>query len=272
MAFLLFFPGLFNLYMSFQRWIPGKTPPIYFVGVKNYLHIFMGDTRFWNSIFRVFYFTALAVPLALVLGYLIANLFNREFKGKRIFRTLILLPMVGTPVAVALIWRLMYNPMLGIANYLLEIVRLPPSNWIGSQATVIPSLALVSIWQGTPLVMLIILAALQSLPSQFLEAAKLDGASYFQYVRHIQLPLIKPHIIVALIFRLIDSLKVFDIIFVMTRGGPGRASETLNLYTFLQAFFYFEIGYASALAVILFGMVLMINLILIRIRVRAWSY
>jgi multiple sugar transport system permease protein len=178
--------------------------------------------------------------------------------------------MVATPVAIALVWMMMYNPTLGVMNYLVSLVGLGPYTWVSNAALVIPALAVVDTWEWTPLITLITLAGLATLPIEPYESAVIDGASAAQMFWRITLPLLRPTIIVALLFRAIDCLKTFDIIYVMTQGGPGFASETLNVYTFQVGLFYFHMGYASSLLVILFALVLGVSLLLIKVRRGAW--
>jgi multiple sugar transport system permease protein len=195
-----------------------------------------------------------------------ALLFNREFWGRGLLRTLAILPMVATPTAIALVFVMMYHPTLGVANYLLSVAGLPPFPWTYSSHTALYALALVDVWQWTPLIMLIALAGLASLPREPYEAAHLDGASPLQAFWHITLPLLRPTLVVAILFRAIDALKTFDIIFVMTQGGPANASETINILLFNQAFSYFNMGYAASMAVALFALVMGASLILIKVR------
>jgi multiple sugar transport system permease protein len=183
-----------------------------------------------------------------------------------------LLPMVSTPVAVALIWVVMFNPSLGILNYFLTCIGLKPLLWLGHPSTALSSLILMDTWKWTPFMVLILHSGLQSLPITPFEAARIDGASRWQTFRYVTLPLLRPSIAVSLIFRTMDSLKTFDTIYVMTEGGPNNATEILNIYTFQTGFKYFHIGYASALAVILVLFVFAVNLLLIKLRERSWSY
>ena len=179
------------------------------------------------------------------------------------------MPMMATPVAIALVWTMMFHPQLGVLNYLLSLVGLPPQLWVFHPATVIPSLVLVETWQWTPLVMLIVLGGLASLPLDPYEAAKIDGASGWDMFRHISLPLVWPHIVVALVIRTIDALKAFDTIFVISNGGPGTSSETLNIFLYLQAFAFYDMGYASAVVVVFFVIILLISLVLFSARRQA---
>jgi len=250
---LIVAPILANFVLSLYDWFVGGRP--LFIGVENYYRA-LGDQRFWNGLRNTFYFTLLAVPLQLVIGLGIAILFNRDFPGKGLARTIILLPMVATPVAIALIWALMFNPSLGILNYFLESLGLPRSLWVAQSNLAIPSLVLVDIWQWSPMIALILLAALQGVPIEHYEAARIDGANAWQSFWHITLPGIRSAIVVALILRSIDALKTFDIIYVITEGGPGTASETLNVYAFKTGFQFFHIGYAATLLIFLMFTVL----------------
>ncbi len=252
-------PVLANFVLSTYDWFISGRPR--FIGLENYQNV-LTDWRFWNGIKNTFYFTALAVPLQLVFGLAVAVLFNREFPGKGLVRTIILLPMVATPVAIALIWALMFNPSLGVLNYFLESLSLPRSLWVADANLVIPSLVIVDIWEWTPMVALILLAALQGVPIEYYEAARIDGASGWQSFWHITLPSIRAAIVIALILRSIDALKTFDIIYVITQGGPGTASETLNVFAFRSGFEFFRAGYSATLLIFLLFVVLGVAVLL----------
>jgi multiple sugar transport system permease protein len=271
-AALIIFPLAFNVYMSLQAWFVSSTTPPAFVGLKNYLEIFGKDARFWNALWITIKFTTVSVAFQLVLGLAIAVYLHREFHGRGVVRTVMLLPMVSTPAAVALIWVIMFNPSLGILNYFLACLGLKPLLWLGHPRTALFSLIFMDTWKWTPFMVLILHSGLQSLPITPFEAARIDGASRWQTFWYVTLPLLRPSIAVSLIFRTMDSLKTFDTIYVMTEGGPNNATEILNIYTFQTGFKYFHIGYASALAVILILFVLAVNLLLIKLRERSWSY
>ena len=263
---LILLPMLANFGLSTYNFFIGSAPN--FVGVANFSEA-LSDTRFWNGLRNTFYFTLLAVPLQLIFGLFIALLFNREFPGKGIVRTIILLPMVATPVAIALIWALMFNPSLGVFNYFLESLGLPRSLWVADAGLVIPSLVLVDVWEWTPFIALILLAALQGVPLEYYEAARIDGANAWQSFLYITLPGIRAAIVVAVILRTIDALKTFDIIYVITQGGPGTASETLNVFAFKTGFEFFRAGYAATLLIFLLFVVLGVSIVLNLIRSRA---
>jgi multiple sugar transport system permease protein len=269
-ALLMAFPVGYTLYMSVHSWYASSVTSPHFIGLENFRRAFVEDDRFSNALWLTVYFTALATALQLVLGVSLALVLNRPFRGKGLVRSIFLLPMVATPVAIALVWMMMYNPTLGVMNYLVGLVGLGPYRWVSNAAIVVPALAVVDTWEWTPLITLITLAGLATLPIEPYESALIDGASVTQMFWRITLPLLRPTIMVALLFRAIDCLKTFDIIYVMTQGGPGFASETLNVYTFQVGLFYFHIGYASSLLVILFALVLGVSLLLIKVRRGAW--
>ena len=268
-ASVIVFPWLFTLYMSGQDWKIGGGAE--FVGLQNYAEL-LRDPRFIESMGHTFYFTVLAVVLPILFGTAAALVFHREFPFRGLLRTIFVMPMMATPVAVALVWTMMFHPQLGVLNYLLSLVGIGPQAWVYSPGTVIPTLILVEVWHWTPLVMLIVLGGLAGLPREPYESALIDGANAWHMFRHITLPLVWPFIMVAIVIRTIDALKAFDTIFVITQGGPGTASETLNIFLYLQAFQFYKIGYASAVVVIFFVIIIMLSLLLLYARQKSkWN-
>jgi len=265
---LLLFPICYTLYFSVHEWFAASQSPPKFVGLQNYINM-MRDPLFLRAVLRTVIYTSLAVVFELLIGIGMALAFSRPFVGRGLARTVFLLPMVATPVAVGLVWLLMFDPVSGVFNYLLSLVNLPPSVWVGDTQTALVSLVLVDVWQWTPLVMLIALGGLATLPQEPYEAALIDGASALQRFWHITIPLLRPYIMVAALFRSVDALKSFDIIYVITRGGPAHSSETLNLYIYNQAFEYLHVGYAAALVVVFFCIVFAVSFVLITLRRRA---
>ena len=258
-AAVIVFPWLFTLFMSVHDWkVSGATP---FVGLA-----MLADERFQWAIVRTLVFTAASVVAPVLLGVWAAVCFSSKFRFQGLARTMFVLPMMATPVAIALVWTMMFHPQLGVLNYLLSLVGLPPSAWVYDAGTVIPTLVMVETWQWTPLVMLIVLGGIASLPQDPYEAAILDGANNWQMFRHITLPLAWPFIVVAAVIRMIDALKAFDTIYVITLGGPGNASETLNILLYQTAFAYYDLGYGSAMVVIFFVLILLISLLLLHVR------
>jgi multiple sugar transport system permease protein len=262
---VILFPWIFTLFMSVHDWHIGGDRS--FIGLHNYQRM-ITDERFGWAVLRTLYFTALSTFLPLILGVAAAVVFHRNFPGRGLARTLFIMPMMATPVAIALVWTMMFHPQLGVLNYLLTSMGLPPSAWVYESATVIPTLVMVETWQWTPLVMLIVLGGLASLPTDPYEAAVLDGANLWQVFYHVTLPLVWPFIMVAAVIRGIDALKAFDTIFVISNGGPGTASETVNILLYLQAFSFYDMGYASAIVVVFFTIILMVTLLMLHFRQR----
>ncbi len=257
---MMFFPILYTVWNSLTGWSLSAGTPATFIGLRNYVNL-IHDSRFLFSIWRTLYFTIIAMVAEMVLGVAIALLLDREFAGRRLVHSIMLLPMIATPVAIAMVWLLMFEPTAGIINFSLRQIHLPGPLWIAGAGSVIPALALVDVWEWTPMIILIALAGLAALPRDPYEAAIVDGASGWQLIWKITLPLLIPTISVAALLRLIDALKTFDIIYTMTGGGPGYSSETLNIYTFQQAFSYYNFGYASSVLVVFFALVLGISLL-----------
>jgi multiple sugar transport system permease protein len=266
---VIVFPWAFTVWMSLHEWTIGGARR--FAGLSNYARL-ATDERFLSSVGHTLVYTALAVILPLVLGTLAALVFSARLPFRGILRGLFVMPMMATPVAIALVWTMMFHPQLGVLNYLLSFVGIGPLAWVFHPATVIPSLVLVETWQWTPLVMLIVLGGLAAIPPEPYESAAIDGASALQKFRYITLPMIAPFLMVAVIIRTIDALKSFDIIYAITQGGPGTASETINLYLYSVAFAYYDVGYGSALAVVLFALVVGLSLLMLHVRQRTkWT-
>jgi len=255
---IIAFPLAYTLWMAVHEYSMGASGPPPFVGLANYRQL-LSNERFLEAIPRTFLFTLIGVLGPTILGTTAALVFARPFPGRGFLRTVFSLPMMATPVSIALIWQMMFHPQLGLLNYLLSQIGIGPQPWIVSRTSVLPSLAMVETWQWTPFVMLIVLGGLAALPTEPYEAARIDGASRWQVLRYVALPLVWPYIMVAIILRAIDALKTFDIIYVMTQGGPGTASETLNIYLYLQAFAFYNIGLASAVVVVYFLLLMVMS-------------
>lgn len=262
---IIVFPWIFTVWMSLHEWKVGA--PTTFVGLFNYKRM-PDDPRFIEAVWHTIVYTVLSVILPLIFGTFAAVVFHNRFPLRGFLRGLFIMPMMATPVAIALIWTMMFHPQLGVLNYLLSLVGLPKSLWVFHPATVIPSLVMVETWQWTPLIMLIVLGGLSAIPSEPYESAMIDGASVWQIFRHITLPLITPFLFIAGMIRMIDALKSFDIIFAITQGGPGSASETINLYLYSVAFVYYDVGYGSAIAVVFFVLIVLLAAIMIYVRQR----
>jgi len=260
------FPLLYLGWMSLHRWsLVGFDPPR-FVGLANFAHL-VQDERFVEALGRTFWFTALGLASNLPLGLGIALLMHERFPGRSLCRALLILPMVATPAAMGLVWVIMLDPTLGIVRYLLGAVGIDhPPLWLSDPDLVVPTLVAVDAWMWTPMVALICIAGLAALPPEPFEAALVDGASALQRFRYLTLPMMLPTLMVAAMLRVMDLLKLIDIVYVMTGGGPGHLSETINLYNYLAALSYDKIGYGSAIALVLFAIVIACTLVLIRLR------
>ncbi|CAH0119312.1 MULTISPECIES: carbohydrate ABC transporter permease [unclassified Paenibacillus] len=218
-----------------------------FVGLSNLFDLFQ-DKRAWASVGKTLQFSFIATFAELALGLAIALYFNRQFPGRKLVRALMLIPMIMTPVVSGLIWRIFYDPNAGIVNYYLGVLGLGNKHdWLGSVDLAMFSVIIADVWQWTPFVFLIMASALDAMPGEPLEAAKVDGANAWQTFRSVVLPLLKPALMVALLLRLMDSIKTFDIIYVMTRGGPSLATETANMYAYIQGFNNFNLSYATVI-------------------------
>jgi multiple sugar transport system permease protein len=264
-AMLMVFPVLYTLFLSFTNWNLTSGSPLSFVGLKSYARV-LTEPRFLHALTRTFLFTFFAVAIESILGVAIAIILNRAFVGKSLAKLLLLLPLVATPVAVGIVFNLFFDPTTGLANFILKSVGLPQALWISSAASVLPSLIIVDVWQWTPMITLIVLAGLAGLSNEPIEAAHVDGASEWQILRYITIPMLMPVILTAMILRLIDALKTFDIIFAMTGGGPGYASETLNIMGYKYSFEYFRMGQSSVILVVLFIVVFGCSLGIMKLR------
>ncbi len=260
---IIIFPWLFTIWMSLNEWKVGS--PTTFVGLANYWRL-PTDPRFVEAVGHTIVYTALSVLLPLIFGTFAAVVFHQKFLGRGFLRGIFIMPMMATPVAIALVWTMMFHPQLGVLNYLLSLVGLPPQLWVFNPNTVIPSLVLVETWQWTPLVMLIVLGGMAAIPTEPYESAQIDGATRWQIFRYISLPMIMPFLFIAAMIRMIDAVKSFDIIFAITQGGPGSASETINLYLYSVAFVYYDVGYASAIVVVFFALIVALAGALLRLR------
>ena len=269
-AAVILFPWAFTVYMSINDWTIGGSQPITNFPA-NYTKL-ASDERFFEATLRTLYYTFLSVFVPVVLGMAAAVVFHNKFPFRGLARGIFILPMMATPSAIALVWKMMFHVEFGVLNYLLELVKIPPFTWVFAAGTVIPSLVLVEVWQWTPLIMIVVLGGLAALPTEPYESALIDGANAWQVFRHITFPLVLPFLMVAVMIRTIDALKAFDTIFVITEGGPGTASETINIFLYLQAFAFLHIGYASAVVIVFFILIVVASLGLVYVRQRTvWT-
>lgn len=255
------YPFLYVIWLSFQMQT-ASTKPV-FVGLQNFYEIFL-DPTFREVIGNTLVYVVSTVVTEFMIGLGLALLLNREFKGKRIIAPLIYLPMIVTPVAVGLTFRIIYNVEYGPLTYFLSLVGLSPVLWVASATYALFSLILVDIWQWTPFMFLVLLAGLQNVSPECVEASQLDGASYWQRFRHITLPFLRGSIAVAVLIRMIDAFKAFDIIYTVTEGGPGTSSTVISFFTYILAFRRFSLGSAAAMSLVLFILILIPTQLLLR--------
>jgi multiple sugar transport system permease protein len=259
-------PVIFTIWMSFTGARGAVGINSGFVGIDNYVKLLTDTQRFWPAVGRTITFTVSAVLIELVLGMGIALLLRKPFRGERLVRMIVLLPVVATPVAIGMMWLLMFEPTIGFANELLSWFGLPPQGWISDPGQALPTLIFVDVWQWTPMVALILLAGLTTVPEEIDEAARVDGANAGQRFWHITVPTIRPVIITAILLRAIDALKTFDILYA-TKGKGGGSShevETLNVYGYTLSFDYNQYGLSSAMLVLFLLLISGVCVVLVR--------
>jgi len=258
LAFVTVYPVMYVLYLSFHRRLL-TLDVSRFIGFENYLYL-VRDERFWNAFKNTVYFTSLSVSMELLFGLCIAVFLNKVFRFRGILRAIVLIPWAVPTVVSAKMWEWIYNSDFGILNYLLGI----KVNWLGSPAWAIHAAIFMDVWKTTPFVAILLMAGLQIIPGDLYQSARIDGAGEWAMFRKITLPLLKPVILVVLIFRTLDAFRVFDAIYVLTGGGPANTSETLSIYAYKVLFQTLQFGYGSTLSVVVFLCVGMISLFYIR--------
>ncbi|MFS0795374.1 carbohydrate ABC transporter permease [Microbacterium sp. 1P10AE] len=269
-ALLIAFPIGYTVFLSMTDSAGAVSRPFRFVGFENYIGWLTDTERFWPAVGRTAYFTGMALALEIVLGLAIALLLRKTFRGQSLVRVFILLPLVATPVAVGMMWLLIFEPSIGFANVVMRFLGLPPQGWLSDPSMALNTLIFIDVWQWTPMVILILLAGLSTLPEEPDEAARVDGANAWQRFRHITLPLLAPVIAAAAILRSIDAMKTFDIIYATKGigGGSSHEAETLNILAYGQAFQFSQYGKASALLMLFFVLIIVVLLALAILRNR----
>ncbi|QKT02841.1 sugar ABC transporter permease [Ectothiorhodospiraceae bacterium 2226] len=265
---LLVFTGFPSVYVIWLGLTDASllAPEAGFVGADNYLRV-VADARFWNALWNTVYFTVVSVSVELALGLGIALLLRHAFRGQGMMRALVLVPWMVPTVVSARMFEWMYNVEFGVLNYLLGA----PVNWLGDPTLAIHAAIAADVWKMTPFVALLLLAGLQGIPRDLYRAARVDGASAWLMFRRITLPQLAPLILIVLILRVIDAFRVFDVVYVLTGGGPGNSTETLSIYAYKILFQTLDFGYGSALAAVTFALVALITVgFTLRLR-RAWQ-
>ena len=260
MAVALLYPIAYMVYASFLDWNPSqRIGEATFVGLRNYINLW-GDESFKESLQVTLKFAAFVVSLEMFIGVGLALLLDRNIRGMSVLRTIFILPMMIAPIVVGLIWRYMYHPTVGVFNKTLNSLGFDSVPWLSDSFWSLTSIIIADIWQWTPFIFILSLAALQSLPKSALEAAKIDGASGWQQIIYIKLPLMLPVLIVTCLLRLIDAFKVLEVVLVMTNGGPGLSTEILSLRIARTASEFRELGVAAAMSNYLLLVLMMLTI------------
>jgi multiple sugar transport system permease protein len=257
-------PLLYSLVVSLLRFNLMNLDRTGFVGVRNF-QLILTSPDFWNSLRVTVQFVVIAVGLELILGLGLALILSHNVPGIAIFRSFILVPLALAPVVVGLLWRFMLNTESGVLNWFISLFGFSRMDFLSNTTLAMPVIALVDVWQWTPFMFLIMLAAIQALPHEPFEAAAIDGASTWQSIIHVALPMLRYPILVAVLLRTIDAFRVYDLIFMMTRGGPINATDTLSWSVYNVGFRNFNMGYAAALSWIILILVTVIVTIFIRL-------
>ncbi len=259
-GFLVFtlFPVLASLLLAFSKW--DILTPIKFVGVKNFVTL-ISDSLFWKYFFNTLFFM-LGIPIGMAVSLILALLVNQKLKGMIIFRTIYFLPVISSMVAIALLWRWIYNPDFGLLNSFLRMIGIKnPPQWLSSTAWAKPAIMIMWIWKGAGYNMLLYLAGLQGIPPQLYEAAEIDGANGWQKFWNITWPMLGPTNFFIIIMGVINGFQAFGEIYVMTGGGPAGATTTIVYYIYNNAFQWFKMGYASAISWFLFLLIFIVTLL-----------
>lgn len=259
------YPFVYSLYLSTTRKNLSRPYQKGFIGLENYSTLF-SDDLFQTAIENTLKLTVASIAIELLIAFFVARLFVAisDVPGNNIIRTVYILPMMLTPVVSGLLWSYILSPSLGVANHILREVNLAPYPWFASSDTALKSLIMVNVWQWSPFLMLLILAGLTSIPREQYEAAAMDGANIIQVIRHIELPFLRNVVLIGMIFRVIDNFRMFDVVYVTTRGGPGSATEVVSMYAYREMFGFFNVGYGSSAAVIILIMAIIVSNILYR--------
>lgn len=253
---------LFAFFITFNNWTTMRPPT--WAGLDNYGRIF-SDKLFWSSLRVTFSFSLMYVPGVVLAGLLAAVLLNRPIRGQYVFKALAFIPVLSAWIIVGVVWFFIYNPDHGILNALLRMVGLPTKPWLGLRETALPALVVVGLWKNFGWFSVLFLAGLQDIPTDLHEVAAIDGASAWQSFTNITLPLLRPTIALVTILAAIGAFQVFDLVFVMTNGGPMYSTQTFSYYIYLTAFKSFKMGYAATMSFVLFGIILVLTVIQLRV-------
>ena len=259
LAVFTYFPVAYALGLSFFKWRIMRGEPT-FNGLTNY-ELLLTSEDFWQAVGNTIYFAVGAIPTGMAFALFIALLLNRPLRARTIYRTAFFLPTVTSMVAVSVVWMWIYHPDVGLMNYILQLFHLPAIRWLNDPRSAMPALILLGVWKGLGYNVIIYLAGLQNIPQHLYEAAQIDGANRWQLFRHVTWPLLTPTSFLILIMAVINSFQAFTEFHVMTQGGPLGSTTVIVYYLYVQAFQQFNMGYGSALAIVLFLIILGLTLI-----------
>lgn len=261
----LVYPVINAFYLSFFDWDIGtKFSDAEFVGLEHFGRLLI-DEGVRESIWVTFKFGFWTISIEMILGVSLALLLEKPIRGASVFRTIFILPLMVSPVVVGLIWRYLFDARIGWINYYLGFIGIEPQVWLGDPELAFFAIVFTDIWQWTPFIFIIVIAGLQALPSEVLEASKIDGANWWQTIFLVKLPMISAILVIALLMRLIDVFRALEVMFILTGGGPGRATELLSLHIYNRAFTTQQLGFASAISVLLIVIVFALSLGILKI-------
>jgi len=271
-GFLVFssIPVLVTLSISLLDWDLIRAPR--FVGIDNYVKLLTDDATFRKVLVNTAYYVLGTVPAGIILSLLMAMAMNANVRGISFFRAVFFIPVISASVAVAMMWRWLFNTDFGLINLGLTSIGLARVPWLSSTAWAMPALIIMAVWKNLGFNMVIFLAGLQGIPAQLYEAASIDGANGWHRFRYITVPMLAPTTFFVLVISVIGSFQVFDLAFVLTKGGPGEATNTMVMYIYNQAFQFFHMGYAAAIAWVLFGIIFVITLVQTQLQKRWVHY
>ena len=258
-----FYPALYSLYLSFFEW-NGTAPIKEAVGLQNYTRL-LASGEFWNSLRVTVLYAGGMTAASLALGMLVASLLNQPIRGQAFYRALYFLPVVTPTVAAGVVWKYLFDPSQGVVNRSLETFGIDGPNWLSDPTWALLAVVVVGVWKRVGFNMVVYLAALQGIPRTYYEASRLDGANTWQVFRFITLPLLGPSTFFLSVTALIDAFQVFDLVYVMTAGGPLGSTDVLGFYLYRYGFRYYELGFASAVAYVMFVLIFAVTLLQFRL-------
>jgi ABC-type sugar transport system permease subunit len=262
---LVYYPLITTVRLSFFQYAWNKPQAgMKFVGTRNYERIFTDTYEFWPSVDNTVTFTVISTSMCILIGLGLALFVDREFKGKTVYVALLLLPTMIAPVVSGLTWKFMFGGMFGAVNYFVALVGFEPIAWLSNKKTALGCVIVADVWQYSPFVFLVMLASLQAIPTELFEAARIDGASGWTLFSRLKFPLILPQLLLVGVIRLMDTFRVFDLIYLMTNGGPAGSTQTLGFLCYQKTFRHFKMGQGAVIAIFILAAVLILSFYFIK--------